>query len=107
LNIDIDNVLEKINVHVPLKEIIKIPSMKNMVEKFFKVQREPVDPPIMLQANHFRLQYDENPPLFMSLKVNNKLLTNCMLDLGAGANIMSLNVKPNIGSLPLNRGILD
>jgi hypothetical protein len=71
--------------------------MKNKVEKFFKVQGEPVDPPIMLQANHFRLQYDEHPPFFMSLQVNNKLLNNCMLDSGAGENIMSLKVMRQLG----------
>jgi hypothetical protein len=97
LNIDIDSVLEKINVHVPLKEIIKIPSMKSRVEKFFKVQGEPVDPPIMLQANHFRPQYDEHPPFFISLQVNNKLLNNCMLDSGVGASIMSLKVMRQLG----------
>jgi len=37
LSIDIDSVLEKINVHVPLKEIINIPSLENKVEKSFKV----------------------------------------------------------------------
>jgi len=37
LNIDIDSVLEKTNVPVPMKEIISIPSMKNKIKKFFKV----------------------------------------------------------------------
>jgi hypothetical protein len=97
LNIDINNVLEKINVLVPLTEIIKIPSMKIKVEKLFKVQGEPVDPPIMLQANHFRPQYDEHPPFFISLQMNNKLLNNCMLDSGAGENIMSLKVMRQLG----------
>jgi len=33
----------------------------------------------------------------MSLKVNNKCLNNCMLDLGAGANMMSLKVMEQLG----------
>jgi hypothetical protein len=66
--------------------------MKIKVEKLLKVQDEPVDPPIMLQANHFRLKYDENSQLFMSLQVNNNLLNNCILDSGVGGNIMSLKV---------------
>jgi hypothetical protein len=97
LNIDINGVLEKINVHVPLTEIIKIPSMRSKVEKFFRVQGEPVDPPIMLQANHFRPQYDEHPPFFISLQMNNKRLNNCMLDSGAGANVMALKVMRQLG----------
>jgi hypothetical protein len=97
LNIDIDNVLEKINVPIPLKETIKIPSMKSKVEKFFMVHGEPVDPPIMLQANHFRPKYNEHPHFFMSLQVNNKLLNNYMLDLGVGASIISLKVMRKFG----------
>jgi len=46
----------------------------------------------MLQDNHFRMQYDEHPPFFMSLQVNNKLLNNCMIDSGVGENMMSLKV---------------
>jgi hypothetical protein len=71
--------------------------MKGRVEKFFNVQGKPMDPPIMLQTNHFRLQYDEHPPFFMSLYVNNKLLNNCNLDSGVGANIMSLKVMRQLG----------
>jgi len=97
LNIDINGVLAKINVHVPLKEIIKIPLMKSGFEKLFKVQGEPIDPPIMLQANHFIPQYDEHLLLFISLQVNNKLLNNCMLESGVGAHIMSLKVMRQLG----------
>jgi hypothetical protein len=97
LNIDIYNVLVKINVLVPLKEINKIPSMKRKVENLFKVQGEPMDPPIMLQANHFRPQYDENPSLFISLQIKYKLLNSCMLDSRAGENIMSLKVMRKLG----------
>jgi hypothetical protein len=44
----------------------------------------------MLQANHFRIHYGENPPFFVTLMMNNKCLNNCMLDTGVGANMMSL-----------------
>jgi hypothetical protein len=97
LNIDINGILEKINVHVPLTEIIKIPSMRSKVEKFFRVQGKPVDPPVMLQANHFRPHYDEHPPFYISLQMNNKSLNNCMLDSGAGANVMALKVMRQLG----------
>jgi hypothetical protein len=47
----------------------------------------------MLQEDHFRVQYDGHPPFFMTLLINNKCLNNCMLDLGEGANMMSLKWK--------------
>jgi len=53
LNIDMVGILTKVNIPIPLTEIINIPSMRNKVEIFLRVQGEPVDPPILLQANHF------------------------------------------------------
>jgi hypothetical protein len=55
------------------------------------------NPPIMLQDDHFRVTYDEHPPFFMTLLMNNKSLNNCMLDLGVGANMMSLKVMQQLG----------
>jgi hypothetical protein len=46
----------------------------------------------MLQVDHFRVQYGENTPFFMTLAMNGKNLNNCMLDIGDGANMMSLKV---------------
>jgi hypothetical protein len=54
LNIDMAGILAKVNVLVPLTEIIKIPSMRNKVERFMQVQGEPGDPLILLQANYLR-----------------------------------------------------
>jgi hypothetical protein len=51
----------------------------------------------MLQADHFRVQYDRHLPFFMTLLVNNKCLNNCMLDSGVGANMMSLKVMEKLG----------
>lgn len=67
LNTDFESVLAKIKVTMPLREILKIPSMRSRFERFFKVPSEPMDPPIMLQANHFKMQYDEHPPFSMVL----------------------------------------
>jgi hypothetical protein len=89
--------LEKIHVNVPLKESIKIPSIKARFNNFFSGMTEPVEPPIMLQANHFRIHYWENPPFFMTLAMNNKYLNNCLLDTGAGASMMSLKVMHQMG----------
>jgi hypothetical protein len=70
--------------------------MKNRFERIFKVHNESIDPPIMLQADHFRVQYDDHPPFFMSLHVTNKHLNNYMLDSGACVNMMSLKVMKQL-----------
>jgi hypothetical protein len=57
LDFDFEGALSKIHVNVPLKEAIKIPSIKEHFNNFFSGMVEPMDPPIMLQANHFRSQY--------------------------------------------------
>jgi hypothetical protein len=96
LDFDFEGALSKMHVNVPLKEEIKIPSIKECFNNFFSGTIEPMDPPIMLQADHFRI-HDENPPFFMTLMMNNKYLNNCMLDTGAGANMMSLKVMQQMG----------
>jgi hypothetical protein len=97
LDFDFEGALSKMHVNVPLKEAVKIPSIKERFNTFFSGTIEPMDPPIMLQADHFRIQYGENPPFFMTLMMNNKYLNNCMLDTGAGANMMSLKVMQQMG----------
>jgi hypothetical protein len=97
LDFDFEGALAKMNVSVPLREAIKIPTIKQRFNKFFAGTPEPEDPPIMLQANHFRIHYGDNPPFFMTLEMNNKYLNNCMLDTGAGANMMSLKVMQQMG----------
>jgi hypothetical protein len=92
LDFDFEGALAKMHVNVPLKEAIKIPSIKECFNNFFSGMTEPVDPPIMLQANHFRIHYGENPPFFMTLAMK-----NCMLDTGVGANMMSLKVMQQMG----------
>jgi hypothetical protein len=78
LNFDFEEVLSKMHVTIPLREVIKVPSIKERFDNFFKGLDGPMDPPIMLQADHFRVQYDEHPPFFMTLLMNNKCLNNCI-----------------------------
>jgi hypothetical protein len=97
LNFDFEGVLSNMHVNVPLREAIKIPSIKERFDTFFSGLDEPMDPPIMLQADHFSFQYGENPPFFMTLTMNDKNFNNCMLDTSAGANMMSLKVMQQVG----------
>jgi hypothetical protein len=88
LNFDLEGALSKMHVNVPLREAIKIPSIKERFDIFFSGSDEPMDPPIMLQDEHFRVQYGENHPFFMTLTMNGKNLNNFMLYTGVGANMM-------------------
>jgi hypothetical protein len=97
LKFDFEGALSKMHVNVLLREAIKIPSIKERFDSFFSGSDEPMDPPIMLQVDHFRVQYGENPPFFMILTMNDKNLNNCMLDIGVGANMMSLKVMQQVG----------
>jgi len=97
LNFDFEGALSKMHVTIPLREVIKVPSVKERFDNFFKGSDGPMDPPIMLQTDHFRVQYDEHPPFFMTLLMNNKSLNNCMLDSGVCANMMSLKVMQQLG----------
>jgi hypothetical protein len=97
LNFDFEGALSKMHVTIPLREVIKVPSVKERFDNFFKGSYGPMDPPIMLQDDHFRVQYDEHPPFFMTLLINNKCLNKCMLDSGVGANMMSLKIMQQLG----------
>jgi hypothetical protein len=97
LKFDFEGALETMHVTIPLREVIKVPSVKEWFNIFFKSSDEPIKPPIMLQEDHFRVQYDGNPPFFMTFLINNKFLNNCRVDSGAGANMMSLKVMEKLG----------
>ena len=85
------------HVNIPLRESINIPSIKEWFETLFLGLDEPMEPPIMLQVDHFKVQYGENPHFFMTLAMNGKNLNNCMLDTGVGANMMSFKVMQQVG----------
>jgi hypothetical protein len=55
LKFDFEGALSKMHVNVPLREAIKIQSIKERFDTFFLGSDEPMDPPIMLQADHFRV----------------------------------------------------
>jgi hypothetical protein len=97
LDFDFEGALAKMHITIQLREVIKVPSVKERFDFFFKVLDEPMDLPIILQAYNFRVQYDGHPPLFMTLFINNKCLNNCMVDSGVGANMMSLKVMEKSG----------
>jgi len=70
LNFDFEGALTKIDLTIPLREVIKVPSAKERFEICFKGLDGPIDPPIILQVDHFRVYYDGHPPFFMTLLIN-------------------------------------
>lgn len=97
LNIDMTSVLAKINILVPLTEIMKIPSLRDKVKKIPSIQDESEDPNVVLQVMHYDRRNGGHAPFFVSLVVNNLLLHNCMLDFGASTNGMPLKVMDQLG----------
>jgi hypothetical protein len=91
--------LAKVKIPVPLKELAKNPSYQQSISKFMGC---PVDeanlndetPEIFLGKS----KRDKNHmPFFMSLQINGLISRNCMLDLGASTNIMTLEVMNQLG----------
>jgi hypothetical protein len=97
LNFEFEGALSKMHVTIHLKEFIKVPSVKESFDNFFQGSYGPMEPPIMLQFDHFKVQYGENHPFFMTLIMKNKSLNNCMLDTGVGANIMPSKFMQQLG----------
>jgi hypothetical protein len=97
IDLNVDIVLENINVHVSLIEMINIPLIRNKVEKLFRVQGEPRDPYVLIQANNCIPHYDEHPCFYITLRLNNKWLKKYMLNYGASVNIMTFKVIIQFG----------
>jgi hypothetical protein len=55
LNFDFEGELSKMHITIPLREVIKVPSLKERFDNLFKGSYGPMDPPIMLQYDHFRV----------------------------------------------------
>jgi hypothetical protein len=55
LNFDFEGALSKMHLTIPLKEVIKVPSVKECFDNLFQGSDGSMDPPIMLQADHFRV----------------------------------------------------
>ena len=55
LNFDFEGALANMHVTIPLREVIKVLSVKERFEFFFKGSDGPMEPLIMLQDDHFRV----------------------------------------------------
>jgi hypothetical protein len=103
-DIDLTGWANNAKVPVPLVEIVKIPVFKQQIGKAlgFEVtdsasqcQRTKNDPPLFLSSTFG--SNGQHEPFFVSLVVTDWILHNCMMDTGAGMNVMSLEVANKMG----------
>jgi hypothetical protein len=64
-NIDMAGILAKVNVRVPLTEIMNIPYLRDKVKKFLRIKDESQYPPILLQSMHYDPSKEEHAPFFI------------------------------------------
>jgi hypothetical protein len=88
LDIDIANMFGKLNMMVLVMEMSKIPSVKREILKILQVSSWKEDPPIMLSVMYLDQKRDKKPPFYLSLRVHDLCLNNCMLDSGASVNVI-------------------
>jgi hypothetical protein len=55
LKFDLEAAFSKMHVTIPLREAIKVPSMKERFKFFFNISDESMDPPIMLQEDCYHI----------------------------------------------------
>ena len=91
---------------MPVSKLIKIPSKKEkllrLIEgpkyKFIEKSKETSeDIPVILLAIDKEKGNGSHSPFFISLMINDLLLHNCMLDLGASANVFVTKVMNQLG----------
>jgi hypothetical protein len=97
LNVGVTNVLSKVTLSVPLSKLIKITSQKEKVKKFLSCEEANEDSLLILQAMHWGRKNGSHSLVYITLIVNNLVLHNCIMDLGASTNVMSLNVMNWLG----------
>jgi hypothetical protein len=94
---DLTNVLAKVTIHVPLTELVNIPSQMHKVREFLSIEEEPEDPHVVLQTMSNDRKTGGHTPFFITLMVNYLLLHSCMLDSRDSTNVMSLKAMNELG----------
>lgn len=87
-------------VPVPLKKIAKLPRQQWKIKKSLGFEEEEL--PKYLHNIHLRNLNPGHEPLMLTLAIDDLLLYNCMLDLGASAKIIPLKVMKQL-SLSITR----
>lgn len=98
--------MQKVKIQVPLLELSQNPVYKNQLQRFLKVpstsgEQDTVnlqdEYPTVVVGNHVENGDDRIPPFYVMLTIHDKLLHNCMLDLGASHNLMPKTFMEELG----------
>jgi hypothetical protein len=94
----LENELSKIRIPFPLKEIMRMPTHKELIDRFLGIKSEvnlaEECPQVFLGLS----KANNNPtPFYCSLLVNGLILRNYMLDSGASNNIITLKAMHELG----------
>lgn len=112
---DVTNVLSQMKIFVPLLEMMKIPEYKNSTMTLIsevsfglnKIRHEKKDKSVDSGENkqpseiYLGTTLHDDPsrvdPFYLTLLINNKVMKNCMIDIGATINVMPLGVMKELG----------
>jgi ribonuclease HI len=98
--------IQKIRIHVPLSELVKNKYFKRFLSKL--LQSEPPQPstdsinlqdenPVVVLGPMVEYRDNSSPPFYTSLNIHDKVLHNCLIDLGASHNLMPKIVMEELG----------
>jgi ribonuclease HI len=98
--------IQKIRILVPLSELVKHEDFKRCLSKMLQpetsshstdlVNLQDEKSPIIL-GPFIEHKDDSSPPLYTSLDIHDKVLHNCLMDLGASHNLMPKTIMDELG----------
>jgi hypothetical protein len=98
--------IQKIIILVPLSELVKNEDFKRSLSKLLQSESpQPSIDSVNLQDEKLVVvlgpmvedKYDPSPPFYTSLNIHDKVLHNCLMDLGASHNLMPKIVIEELG----------
>jgi hypothetical protein len=101
----LEHELRKINIPMPLTELLKNEPFKKSIMKFLQPTPSASSNVISLQDEnpsitvgpHIEDGFYASPPLYISLNVHDKILYNCLMDSGASHNVIPKVVMEELG----------
>jgi hypothetical protein len=102
----LENEIKKIKIPIPLVELAKNPVYRKQITKMINFsdlesQSDVInledDKPNITFGPHFEGARDTVTPFYITLKVHDRLLHNCMLDSGASHNVMPKSIMDRLG----------